>query len=131
MLYRLRQIETGREYYTEGKQRVTVLDGATPWQTFPLVDASEAQPILYQLKIRSGPNAGQAVEAVTPSDGQRLLLFNDRSAAGTVASWMSQVHARYVGEDHVTLNGGGDIISYPTTIYPDIYMLKCPEAQPQ
>jgi hypothetical protein len=125
LIYRLRRIDAGREYYSEGKQRVTLVDGATPWATYTLVDASETQPDLYQLVVDSGPNAGQAVEAVTPAAGQRRLLFEDRSAAGTVAAWMARSRATFVGKERIGLNGGGDPIRYPTTFSPERTTLNC------
>ena len=127
LVYRLRRIDAGREFYTEGRQRVTLEDGATPWLPYTLVDASQAQPELYQLIINSGPRAGQAVEAVTPGGGQRPLLFTDRSAAGDVAEWMSRSRATQVGKDRTPLTGGGDPLVYPTTISPRRASLKCPE----
>lgn len=106
----LRRIKQGREYYTEGKQVVELVNGVThpigpDGKELPdgsvLIRASDAQPNMF---IVCGNNPeNKAVMAETVDYQRRIVLYESLDEARSMAAWLKQAKSFSVGSDGVTL----------------------------
>jgi hypothetical protein len=94
----LRRIESGKEFYDEGEQGVTLLTGRhVSCQTVLRVD--QLIPPLFVVKpdLRSS-QAGETVNVLGPvSTDKTILAFTDLETARAVARWMSETHPTRLG----------------------------------
>jgi hypothetical protein len=96
--YLMRQIVTGREYYTEGKQTVTLTSNTTGG-TYTLVRATETQPALYQIDAMIGKVLRGGL-MVRRKNGQKMqLVFDDFDQATAFAKWIKGNAGQEIGAD--------------------------------
>lgn len=119
MRYLMRHVVSGAEYYTEGKQAVSLLDGDTDPVLHTLVREEETQPLLWQIVTASGQGL-----TVSPAPGaQHSLVFDNYSSAQEFSGWLGATRARTIGTARVQLLVNGATIASPPSVRP--YGSKC------
>lgn len=119
MRYLMRHVVTGAEYYTEGKQAVSLLDGDTDPVLHTLVREEETQPRLWQIVT----GRGQGLVAVPVPGVSQILVFDNYSSAQEFAAWLDATRARTIGKARVQLLVNGAIIASKPSVMP--YEVKC------
>ena len=100
--YTLRRITSGREYYTEGKQRVQLVTGEAPVaRAQTLVTASDAQPPLYLVCVKASGHT--PVLAQTVDNGIQAITYDELASAKAMVAWLSAAQRGTIGTDGVTL----------------------------
>lgn len=141
--YVLRRIIEGREYYTEGKQKVELVYGDVPIpvvdgegdKTYPvqrqiLARASDTQPELFVVCAREPDH--HALMASTPDGRSNLVTYESIDDARAMAHWLSQKTRRSIGGDGIGLMLADDLplpagISY----YPMAFSRGCSPIAPR
>lgn len=95
MDYQLRRIVKGREFYTEGKQKIEIIN-ATETTRQPLVRGGDVQPPLFVITNQYG----DGVSATKAGGGYQLLYFGNYGEAKSFANWLSAA-----GSDRIGANG--------------------------
>jgi hypothetical protein len=122
--YQLRRIVQGREYYTEGKQRVAIVRGSLEAEEYPLVRADEAQRALYQIVVSAGGTRSQLF-ARTTDGSQKALLLDDYESARSLAHWLQQGGGSRPGAGGIELRMGGDPWPRGARFKAEPYILGC------
>ncbi|HEX8124205.1 MAG TPA: hypothetical protein VF548_01330 [Allosphingosinicella sp.] len=125
MQYQLRRIVRGREYYTEGKQRVAIVTNAVSRPKQILVRGEEALGELYQVMVYAGGSDGVALMASTVDGGQQRLLFSDYGEATALAAWMKGRRDTLIGADGTRLGLGDEDIPRGSTFQAEAYRQLC------
>lgn len=120
--YRLRRVVDGRRYYTEGKQRVEIVDGSTEPVPVTLVRASDVQGALYQILDA----AGHAVLVAFDGTGTRRLVFDSYDDAKRMAAWLSVGTRSRIGATGPTVSMGSAPLPAGGTYRADFYSIGCP-----
>lgn len=99
MDYQLRRIVKGREFYTEGKQEVEIVNGSTAMPAQTLVRGGDVQPLLFVVTNQNG----DGLRAAKSGGDYQLLYFSDFSEANSFASWLNSAGSNQIGSDGVTV----------------------------
>jgi hypothetical protein len=124
MRYQLRRIVRGREFYTEGKQRVAIVSDTIKRPGQILVRGDEALGELYQVIIYANGREDGALIATVPGVGQQRLLFTDYGEARAVAAWMGGRRATTIG-DGMRLSRGDAPVPRHATYVAEAYRQMC------
>ena len=123
--YVMRHIDRGQEYYTEGKQTVSLVPGRAQTQV-ELVRASETQPPLFQISLlRQGRTQGSLLARL--SNGTSApLLFGSFDEARAFATWLNGWDHRPLGESGTVVTSGDAKLDRTALFQASRYMLDCP-----
>ena len=113
--YVLRRITSGREYYTEGKQRVELVSGSLPAPEIDpatsrptstplrqtLVRAADAQPPLYVVCLKAQGHPELMAQPV--DDDPRPLTYDSLGDAKSMIAWLAVARPNTIGDDGTSL----------------------------
>lgn len=122
--YLMRKVVSGREYYTEGKQRVMLQPGSLYNDNVVLLNASETQPMLYQIVATQGYK--ESVLLAQTIEGQSgPLLFDDAVKASAFARWIRGKTGKSLGKDGVIVTTGSPALDQSASYAATRYTLNC------
>lgn len=104
--FQMRRITAGREYYTEGKQTVSLSTGSVGPVGQTLLRAQDIQTPLYVVQdIGTNSSVLAALFTSTPiaPEATRLLLFDSFEDATQMAFWLNAAQRSTIGTDGVRL----------------------------
>ncbi|MGU3392294.1 hypothetical protein [Sphingomonas sp. M1A8_2b] len=119
MRYLMRRVESGAEYYTEGKQTVSLVQGETRPAGHILVREEETQLPLWQIVTPDG----QGLIASPGLGASAPLVFDNYASAQEFAGWLDRTRAATIGKAKVQLRVNGAAIAASPSVMP--YELKC------
>ncbi|RYD27608.1 MAG: hypothetical protein EOP89_04385 [Lysobacteraceae bacterium] len=119
MRYLMRRVESGAEYYTEGKQTVSLVQGDTKPVGHILVREEETQLPLWGIVTADG----QGLIASTGLGASAPLVFDNYSSAQEFAAWLDRTRTATIGKAKVQLRVNGAAIASMPSVMP--YELKC------
>lgn len=111
--YVLRRITSGREYYTEGRQRVELVSGSLPVPEInpatgrptrlrqTLVSAADAQPPLYVVCLKAQGHPELMAQPV--DDDPRPLTYDSLGDAKSMIAWLALARPNTIGDDGTSL----------------------------
>ena len=133
----LRRVIAGREFYTEGKQRVQLVDGVVPAPSAEgtgrsnptgvrqvLVRAADVQPPLYQ--VCADEPGHRSVMAFTPDGRGMLVTYDALDDARAMATWLERSRRFTIGKDGVRLGlSRADLLPAGLSYYAANYLQGC------
>jgi hypothetical protein len=124
MVYRLRHVVEGAEYYTEGKQRVAIVNDRTERPEVALVSEDDSQPRLWRIASQVGDFG---MTAKTIDDRSYAVAFDNYDAAQQFNTWLGKTRAATVGTGGTLLLFNGKAIVGRPVVQP--YVKSCAESR--
>jgi hypothetical protein len=117
MLYEQRHIDSGREYYDESQQTVSLFRDVDEQKDVEIVSADDVSPAVWSIQIlASGENRQHQLHARVANGGWRDLVFTDYSQASNFAHWLRTTRAAKLPPLEFDYENGASLSPFKNTV---------------